>query len=121
LSQCHQCLFAYWNTEIFWKARPSLFLVTPAEDQKLVSGSIYSFISPYWILVITKVYIDLFLAPYIGRAMNTFHEYLIGNNQRFLVDQAMRLYYEKFHSIIQSSGTGKSKLLIKIRIMTWFI
>jgi hypothetical protein len=71
------------------------------------------------ILVVTKVYIDQFLAPYIGGAVNTFYEYLTGNNWRFLADPTMP-YYGKFVSIIQSSGTGKSRLLLKVRPMIRF-
>ncbi|KAH7904560.1 hypothetical protein BJ138DRAFT_1166310 [Hygrophoropsis aurantiaca] len=52
-----------------------------------------------------------FVRPYIGAAVDGFFEYLKENSRRF----ANKIFYAKFCSIVQSSGTGKSRLMLELR------
>ncbi|KAI6007928.1 hypothetical protein EDC04DRAFT_2611229 [Pisolithus marmoratus] len=56
-----------------------------------------------------------FVAPYHRNAVDTFHEYLEHNNKKFAQgsDGGPPRYYGKYCSIIQSSGTGKSCLMLE--------
>lgn len=56
-----------------------------------------------------------FIAPYYGRAMNTFYKYLEHNNRKFAhgSDSGSSTYCGKFCSIVLGSGTGKSRLLFE--------
>ncbi|KAI6107521.1 hypothetical protein EDD16DRAFT_1898820 [Pisolithus croceorrhizus] len=57
-----------------------------------------------------------FVAPYRGKAVDAFCEYLERNDKMFGLyepDGTPR-YYGKFCSIVQSSGTGKSRLLLEL-------
>jgi len=56
--------------------------------------------------------------PYIGEAVDGFFDYLASNNKKF--SEAERLYYGKFCSIVQSSGSGKSRLLTEVSLMSMF-
>ncbi|KAG1894748.1 uncharacterized protein F5891DRAFT_1061388 [Suillus fuscotomentosus] len=56
---------------------------------------------------------DLFVRPYVGKAVDGFYEYLKNNNMEFRGPRGP--YYAKFCSIVQSSGTGKSRLMIELR------
>jgi hypothetical protein len=58
-----------------------------------------------------------FVRPCVGEAMDDFFEYLASNNKRFS-ERLLRSYYGKFCSIVQSSGTGKSRLLTEVRLMS---
>ncbi|KAH7882242.1 hypothetical protein F5I97DRAFT_1985411 [Phlebopus sp. FC_14] len=51
--------------------------------------------------------------PYRGGAVDGFYEYLIRNNKLFSAQGTT--YYAKFCSIVQSSGTGKSRLMTELR------
>ena len=53
-------------------------------------------------------------SPYEGWAPDAFHEYLTKNNAEFRVP-GRDGYYAKFCSIIQSSGTGKTRLMLEVR------
>lgn len=57
-----------------------------------------------------------FIAPYHGNAVDAFHEYLEINNKKFAhgSDDGPPKYYGKYCSIIQSSGTGKSRLMLEL-------
>ncbi|KAH7884825.1 hypothetical protein F5I97DRAFT_1929649 [Phlebopus sp. FC_14] len=50
---------------------------------------------------------------YRGRAVEGFFRYLTYNNELFCLED--QKYYGKFCSIVQSSGTGKSRLLTELR------
>ncbi|KAH7902988.1 hypothetical protein BJ138DRAFT_1120865 [Hygrophoropsis aurantiaca] len=52
-----------------------------------------------------------FIRPYNGAAVDGFIEYLKTNNRKF----SQGNYYGKFCAIIQSSGTGKSRLIVELR------
>ncbi|KAI6033314.1 hypothetical protein EDC04DRAFT_2214485 [Pisolithus marmoratus] len=56
-----------------------------------------------------------FIAPYHGKAVDAFYEYLEHNNTKFARGSGggPPKYYGKFCSIVQSSGTGKSRLLFE--------
>ncbi|KAG2095463.1 uncharacterized protein F5147DRAFT_718410 [Suillus discolor] len=56
---------------------------------------------------------DSFVRPYVGKAVDGFYEYLKNNNMEFRGLHGP--YYAKFCSIVQSSGTGKSRLMIELR------
>ncbi|KAG2116779.1 hypothetical protein DEU56DRAFT_984909 [Suillus clintonianus] len=56
-----------------------------------------------------------FYRPYLGKAVDGFYEYLKDNNIKFKGVGAHMPYYAKFCSIVQSSGTGKSRLLTELR------
>ncbi|KAG1762192.1 hypothetical protein EDD22DRAFT_593162 [Suillus occidentalis] len=58
-----------------------------------------------------------FVRPYVGKAVDGFHDYLKNNNMKFDGRDGKGPYYAKFCSILQSSGTGKSRLLIEVRVM----
>ncbi|KAG1737634.1 hypothetical protein EDB19DRAFT_1909614 [Suillus lakei] len=58
---------------------------------------------------------DSFKTPYIGKAVDGFYEYLKNNNNKFRGKGISRPYYAKFCSIVQSSGTGKSRLITELR------
>ncbi|KAG1762739.1 hypothetical protein EV702DRAFT_1206236 [Suillus placidus] len=58
---------------------------------------------------------DPFVRPYIGKAVDGFYEYLKTNNMKFKGNGLERPYYAKFCSIVQSSGTGKSRLMTELR------
>ncbi|KAG2146282.1 hypothetical protein DEU56DRAFT_787283 [Suillus clintonianus] len=58
---------------------------------------------------------DSFSRPYVGKAVDGFYEYLKHNNNKFKGRGVQRPYYAKFCSIVQSSGTGKSRLLTELR------
>ncbi|KAI6043608.1 hypothetical protein EDC04DRAFT_2890753 [Pisolithus marmoratus] len=57
-----------------------------------------------------------FTAPYRGKAVDAFCQYLEQRNKKFDPYGPGRApkYYDKFCSIIQSSGTGKSRLLLEV-------
>jgi hypothetical protein len=59
-----------------------------------------------------------FVRPYIGEAVDSFFDYLTSNNKKF--SEASRPYYGKFCSIVQSSGSGKSRLLTEVSLMSVF-
>ncbi|KAG8218179.1 hypothetical protein J3R82DRAFT_3735, partial [Butyriboletus roseoflavus] len=50
---------------------------------------------------------------YRGAAVDGFHEYLTHNENQFKSVDDPR-YYAKFCSIVQSSGTGKSRMLTEV-------
>ncbi|KAI6135505.1 hypothetical protein EV401DRAFT_2192055 [Pisolithus croceorrhizus] len=58
-----------------------------------------------------------FVSPYRGKAVDAFCEYLEQNNKKFDLYEpdGTPQYYGKFCSIVQSSGTGKSRLLLEVR------
>ncbi|KAG1847975.1 hypothetical protein C8R48DRAFT_730899 [Suillus tomentosus] len=56
---------------------------------------------------------DSFVRPYVGKAVDGFYEYLKNINMEFRGPRGP--YYAKFCSIVQSSGTGKSRLMIELR------
>ncbi|KAG0700650.1 hypothetical protein DFH29DRAFT_930758 [Suillus ampliporus] len=58
---------------------------------------------------------DSFVRPYVGNAVDGFYEYLKTNNNKFRGGGLTRSYYAKFCSIVQSSGTGKSRLMTELR------
>ncbi|KAG1769565.1 hypothetical protein EV702DRAFT_1271245, partial [Suillus placidus] len=58
---------------------------------------------------------ESFVRPYIGKAVDGFYEYLKSNNDMFRASGLDRPYYAKFCSIVQSSGTGKSRLMTELR------
>ncbi|KAG2344166.1 hypothetical protein BDR05DRAFT_195947 [Suillus weaverae] len=58
---------------------------------------------------------DSFVRPYIGEAVDGFYEYLKNNHTKFKGGGRLRPYYAKFCSIVQSSGTGKSRLMTELR------
>ncbi|KAG2339329.1 hypothetical protein BDR05DRAFT_624804 [Suillus weaverae] len=60
---------------------------------------------------------ESFVRPYIGKAVDGFYEYLENNNMKFKGSGLERPYYAKFCSIVQSSGTGKSRLMTEVRII----
>jgi hypothetical protein len=60
-----------------------------------------------------------FVRPYIGEAMDSFFDYLTSNNKKFS-QKLSSPYYGKFCSIVQSSGSGKSRLLTEVRLMSVF-
>ncbi|KAG2114169.1 uncharacterized protein F5147DRAFT_678222 [Suillus discolor] len=60
-----------------------------------------------------EILYDSFSSPYIGRAADSFYEYLTNNNIDFRTSS--KSYYGKFCSIVQSSGTGKSRLILELR------
>ncbi|KAG2116781.1 hypothetical protein DEU56DRAFT_905154 [Suillus clintonianus] len=62
-----------------------------------------------------KDFLDSFSRPYVGKAVDGFYEYLKENNIKFKGVSAHQPYYAKFCSIVQSSGTGKSRLLTELR------
>ena len=51
-------------------------------------------------------------SPYRGCAPDAFYEYLAENNAAFDVGRVRR-YHGKFCSIVQSSGTGKTRLMLE--------
>ncbi|KAI6096150.1 hypothetical protein F5141DRAFT_1067869 [Pisolithus sp. B1] len=55
-----------------------------------------------------------FTSPYQGKAADAFCEYLEHNNRNFQFGGGTPEYYGKFCSIVQSSGTGKSRLLYEL-------
>ena len=58
--------------------------------------------------------------PYVGNAVDGFYEYLKTNNRNFIGHEFHTLdrpYYGKFCSIVQSSGTGKSRLMTEVRFI----
>lgn len=59
---------------------------------------------------------ESFRRPYVGEAVEGFFEYLASNNKKFS-EKSSRPYYGKFCSIVQSSGTGKSRLLTEVRLV----
>lgn len=60
-----------------------------------------------------EILYDSFSSPYIGLAAISFYEYLKNNNIEFRTSS--KSYYGKFCSIVQSSGTGKSRLILELR------
>ena len=58
-----------------------------------------------------------FVRPYVGEAVDSFFDYLASNNNKFSANLS-RPYYGKFCSIVQSSGTGKSRLLTEVRLIS---
>ena len=60
-----------------------------------------------------------FVRPYIGEAVDGFFDYLTSNNEEFS-QKLSSPYYGKFCSIVQSSGSGKSRLLTEVRRMFVF-
>jgi hypothetical protein len=60
-----------------------------------------------------------FVRPYVGEAVDGFFDYLVSNNKKF--SQSSRPYYGKYCLIVQSSGTGKSRLLTEVRLMPVFV
>ncbi|KAI6042757.1 hypothetical protein EDC04DRAFT_881013 [Pisolithus marmoratus] len=57
-----------------------------------------------------------FTSPYYGKAVDGFCEYLEHNNKMFSygIHGGPPKYYAKLCSIVQSSGTGKSRLLVEL-------
>ncbi len=53
-----------------------------------------------------------FQDPYRGSAVDGFYNYLKDNDRKFDYDNQ---YYAKFCNIVQSSGTGKSRLMCEVR------
>ncbi|KAH7884823.1 hypothetical protein F5I97DRAFT_2039899 [Phlebopus sp. FC_14] len=53
-----------------------------------------------------------FMNPFRGRATDGFYQYLTYNNELFCREE--RRYYGKFCSVVQSSGTGKSRLITEL-------
>jgi hypothetical protein len=60
---------------------------------------------------------DSFVRPYIGEAVDGFYDYLKKNHLKFMGSGRSRPYYAKFCSIVQSSGTGKSRLMTEVGII----
>ena len=60
------------------------------------------------------------MQAYQGSAVDGLYNYLITNDQKFTNTRPAR-YYAKFCSIVQSSGTGKSRLVTEVRIDQYFI
>jgi hypothetical protein len=58
-----------------------------------------------------------FVRPYVGKAVDGFYEYLKNNDMKFAGNGEKGPYYAKFCSIVQSSGTGKSRLMTEVRVM----
>ncbi|KAG0697370.1 hypothetical protein DFH29DRAFT_946530 [Suillus ampliporus] len=58
---------------------------------------------------------DSFVRPYVGNAVDGFYEYLKTNNNKFRGGGFTTSHYAKFCSIVQSSGTGKSRLMTELR------
>lgn len=56
-----------------------------------------------------------FTSPYHGKAVDAFCEYLERNNEEFGKSVTPK-YCGKFCSIVQSSGTGKSRLLLELHM-----
>ncbi|KAI6032504.1 hypothetical protein EDC04DRAFT_2230603 [Pisolithus marmoratus] len=58
-----------------------------------------------------------FTSPYRGPVVEAFCKYLERNNEEFgsYVSDGVPMFYGKFCSIVQSSGTGKSRLLFELR------
>ncbi|KAG2341865.1 hypothetical protein BDR05DRAFT_964934, partial [Suillus weaverae] len=57
-----------------------------------------------------------FVRPYVGEAVDGFYDYLEKNDKKFKGSgRSWRPYYAKFCSIVQSSGTGKSRLMTELR------
>lgn len=54
-----------------------------------------------------------FYQPYRGNAVDAFYGYLEANDKRF-TDPDLPSHYARFCSIVQSSGTGKSRLMIEV-------
>ncbi|KAH7906209.1 hypothetical protein BJ138DRAFT_1163149 [Hygrophoropsis aurantiaca] len=52
-----------------------------------------------------------FVRPYIGAAVDGFFKYLKENSRRL----AAHFFYSGFCSVVQSSGTGKSRLMLELR------
>ncbi|GBE88876.1 hypothetical protein SCP_1402840 [Sparassis crispa] len=52
-----------------------------------------------------------FRTPYAGAAVDGLYEYLRENNRKF---HSQKNYYAKFCSIVQSSGTGKSRTVVEL-------
>ena len=57
---------------------------------------------------------DAFALTYYGTAVDGFYDYLTKNEHKFQF-QEPDSYYAKFCSIVQSSGTGKSRLVTEVR------
>ncbi|KAH7928223.1 hypothetical protein BV22DRAFT_216556 [Leucogyrophana mollusca] len=55
-----------------------------------------------------------FIRPFLGAAVDGLYEYLTNNNTKFSNPDS-NPHYAKFCSIVQSSGTGKSRLVIELR------
>ena len=55
-----------------------------------------------------------FTQNYHGKAIDGIIEYLEKNNRLFSDSNLSKRYYGKFCSIVQSSGTGKSRLMIEV-------
>jgi hypothetical protein len=53
---------------------------------------------------------ESFVRPYVGKAVDGFYQYLKSNNEKFRGRGLEWPYYAKFCLIVQSSGTGKSRL-----------
>jgi ABC-type lipoprotein export system ATPase subunit len=49
--------------------------------------------------------------------VDSFYEYLKNNNVKFKGDGLERPYYAKFCLIVQSSGTGKSRLMTEVSVL----
>jgi hypothetical protein len=56
-----------------------------------------------------------FQQDYHGMAVDAFLEYLKDNEEKY----RKGTYYAKFCSIVQSSGTGKSRLLCEVSILSF--
>jgi hypothetical protein len=61
---------------------------------------------------------ESFVRPYVGKAVDGFYQYLKSNNEKFRGRGLERPYYAKFCSIVQSSGTGKSRLMTEVSLIT---
>ncbi|KAG8213429.1 hypothetical protein J3R82DRAFT_11939, partial [Butyriboletus roseoflavus] len=53
---------------------------------------------------------------YKGRAVDALCEYLERNHRKF-ADPTARGYYARFCSIVQSSGTGKTRTMIEVFLL----
>ncbi|OBZ74768.1 hypothetical protein A0H81_05691 [Grifola frondosa] len=60
---------------------------------------------------------EAFYQTYYGTAVDGFYEYLQDNNRKF--HSANTNYYAKFGSIVQSSGTGKSRMMFEATVQHW--
>ncbi|KAB5592444.1 hypothetical protein CTheo_4091 [Ceratobasidium theobromae] len=61
---------------------------------------------------------DSFERKYVGAAVSGLYEYLENNNRLFedaCARETAKKYYGRFCSIVQSSGTGKSRAMIELR------
>ncbi|KAG1732293.1 hypothetical protein EDB19DRAFT_1912133 [Suillus lakei] len=104
-----------------------IFQIVPESDNTPTSPSqgqrvhpvVLTFISYVGYMILDEdephVLYESFVRPYIGKAVDGFYEYLKSNNEKFRGRGISRPYYAKFCSIVQSTGTGKSRLMTELR------